>query len=368
MSQKRLYGLDLLRILSMLGIIGLHLLNGGGLMAAASARADSELTARILMLICSCSVNVFAMLTGRLNAYKRSFSTKRLVDLLACVLFYCILITGLLAIFAPDSLIGERRLAASLLPLFYGHYWYLGSYILVFLLMPYMNPALQKMSLRRLKSLAFMLFLLLSVVGVLSYTDPFRGSGGYGPLWLIFCYIVGAALQRADAEEGVSGSRLLPLIVFVICIAVSAALWQYLPSDSVYISRLLNYNSPLTVLCAVSLLIFFAGIPIKGKLLQRTAVILSGSAFAAFIIHAHPILFSELLGGSLSPVSGSRPHTVTAILGLSCAAVYLVCLFAEQLRIRLMSLLRLSRLTDAASQALDTVLGLKDEEVPTEAH
>jgi len=58
MPQKRLYGLDLLRILSMLGIIGLHLLNGGGLMAAASAREDSELTARVLMIICSCSVRL----------------------------------------------------------------------------------------------------------------------------------------------------------------------------------------------------------------------------------------------------------------------------------------------------------------------
>jgi len=359
MAKERLYGLDALRLLSMLGIVGLHLLHGGGLLGAAAARPDSLLTARVQLLICSCSVNLFAMLTGWLCAEKRSFSTRRLLDLLLCTLFYCLLITAALALWQPTALAGQRKLEASLLPLFYGHYWYLSAYIMVFLLMPYLNRLLQRLSLRQLRTLTATLFVLLSVVGTVSYADPFRTGGGYGPIWLLFCYIVGVALQRGSASSSGRGRPLLWMCAAAGCIALSAALWYLLPETSVYLPKLTQYNSPLLVVCAACLLPLFSRLRLP-RLLQKPAVSLSGAAFAVYIIHAHPILFSALLGGSLAATAGSRPHTVAAILALGCAAVYLCCWLCELLRQPLMRLLRLDRLTAWAAVKLDRLLGWQD--------
>lgn len=72
MKKERLAGLDILRILSMLGIVGLHIINEGGLRCTLPINSISYFVVMILLTILFTSVNIFALLTGYLNINKEN--------------------------------------------------------------------------------------------------------------------------------------------------------------------------------------------------------------------------------------------------------------------------------------------------------
>ena len=64
LTSERQYGIDLLRIISMCGIIGLHVINRGGVLAYSDESTLTIQGIRFIAIICYCSVNVFAMISG----------------------------------------------------------------------------------------------------------------------------------------------------------------------------------------------------------------------------------------------------------------------------------------------------------------
>ena len=67
---KRNNGLSLLRIISMCGIIGLHLINNGGVINNLNLYSFKFFCILIVTTFFYTSVNVFALLTGYLNVNK----------------------------------------------------------------------------------------------------------------------------------------------------------------------------------------------------------------------------------------------------------------------------------------------------------
>lgn len=70
MNTKRYYGIDILRIFSMLGVVLLHMLGAGGVLANSVRGNENYFAAWFLEIAAMCSVNVFAAMTGFL--YGRS--------------------------------------------------------------------------------------------------------------------------------------------------------------------------------------------------------------------------------------------------------------------------------------------------------
>lgn len=61
---KRNYGIDFLRILSMLMVVFLHVLLQGGILGAAKPNSINYWTAWFLEIACYCAVNCFALTSG----------------------------------------------------------------------------------------------------------------------------------------------------------------------------------------------------------------------------------------------------------------------------------------------------------------
>ena len=102
---QRNSSIDLLRILSMMGIIGIHVLNNGGGANYSNANDLFSYSAYAINLLRSLfyiSVNVFAILSGYVYSGRKSVKYRRIIGLWGTVLFYSILITILTIVFKRE--------------------------------------------------------------------------------------------------------------------------------------------------------------------------------------------------------------------------------------------------------------------------
>ena len=109
--------LFLLRILSMFFIIGLHLINNGGILANTPVLSVKYFVLVIMLVFFYTSVNIFAMLTGYLSCNKKKIKSVRLIELISIVIFYCVLIFISSYIF-DKSIFGDLSVKSFLTNLF----------------------------------------------------------------------------------------------------------------------------------------------------------------------------------------------------------------------------------------------------------
>ena len=70
-STKRNLGLDLLRMVSMLGVVELHVLGQQGVLASATPLSPDYMTAWLLETAAFCAVNCYALISGYVGIFGR---------------------------------------------------------------------------------------------------------------------------------------------------------------------------------------------------------------------------------------------------------------------------------------------------------
>ena len=101
--KKRNAGLDLCRILSMLGIVILHVIGYGGAQQIVDGVCTTQYWTTEFLFICAmCSVDVFALMSGYLSINKKNPSIYRTLDLVAIVAAFCFVITIGFVILVPE--------------------------------------------------------------------------------------------------------------------------------------------------------------------------------------------------------------------------------------------------------------------------
>lgn len=323
MEKNRQYGLDILRIISMMGIIGLHIVvNGESLLHVSSSINLIFLSG--MYVLCSCSVNTFAMLTGYLYAEKTGVRSVSLIKLLFITLLYSSLIFLVIRLWKPEWILVSWLHAV--LPVLAGRYWYITGYVLLFVLIPYLNIILRKLDKGQFQALLVLLLALLSVFSTAAVpADPFVVQAGYSPLWLVVCYLVGAYIRLY--RSNVSRMRLW-IALLVVDVAWLTATYYFYPN---IIIHLINYNSPFMVLNATLLLSIFSRIRIPsamGKLICS----LSGAAFGVYILHSHILIYDVMIAGNMGWIGqNSFIKCVGAFIGV-VAGIYIVCWLIDILR------------------------------------
>lgn len=101
MENKRNYGIDTLRIVSMLLIMIMHSYTYGGIISNTEFMSTNFLVAHLIKAFCLVSVNCYAMITGYV-CYKIIFRMSRLINLWLQVVYYTVLITVIVYAVYPD--------------------------------------------------------------------------------------------------------------------------------------------------------------------------------------------------------------------------------------------------------------------------
>lgn len=362
MESSRNYGLDMLRVLSMLGIVSLHVINEGGIKQAAIGDFLPYSVVKFIYLFAICSVDVFAMMSGYLYAGRNKVKTKNLVSLLTIMVLYSVLITVVFLIWKPMEYSGLKTTIYGFFPPLDDHYWYITSYILLFILMPVLNTAMEYIGNKRLIKLMIVLFVMLSVLPTFGMTDFFRTQNGYSPWWLIYCYCIGYCIKICDLPEKIknhSGALLLTAVVIEWVIWTgSEMLYQALTGKFTgRISNLLaSYVSPIIILNSILILCLFLKIKLKHNITKKILLSASGAAFSVYIIHGHVRVYYGLISGSFAFLAELNGFICGIGVILSSAAIFIVCWSIDLIRQFLFRVLKINKLIEFLGEKVDRLI------------
>lgn len=359
MGNKRVIGLDVLRILSMFFIIGLHLINNGGILANTPVLSVKYFVLVIMLVFFYTSVNIFAMLTGYLSCNKKKIKSVRLIELISIVIFYCVLIFISFYIF-DKSIFGDlsvKSFLTNLFPFLFGRYWYIVSYCVVFILIPYLNVFTEKIDNNSYKKFLISLFLMFSVVQIFfPHIDLFKINKGYSPFWLIIMYFIGSYIKRNENDLKIKlNANKSALLVFVACLInifyriTSYIIFKKVIFDDVF----LNYISPVNIILSVTIFVNFLKLNIKSSVVKYCIEQLSLSAFSVYIIHSNIIIFDHYISKFNLITNNLNFILLFIVIIVSIIGIYAICFIVDIFRRFFFKLLKINSLMNRVGCLID---------------
>ena len=345
-KRERNYGIDLLRLVSMLMVVTLHVLGGGGILnntQTLSLRSELFWTIEIF---CYCAVNVYAIISGYvgLNA-KHKFSS--LINLCIQITFYSFAITGadLVMLLIKGEKISLFTTFTNLFPsmsFVYHGLWYFSAYFCLFFIMPILNSIVENVARNTLKIVAVFIFIVFCGWTQI-YTDVIHLGRGYSVLWLAIMYVFGAYMAKYDILKNLSVAN--SVLGYLICVAVSVlsrfAMGSIFPKR---INLLVSYTSPTIVLCAIFLINIFAKMRI-GKKSAKTIAVFAPLSFGVYLIHCHPVIMNKLIDGSFSWVANAPLYLAFPLVVGIALAIFASCLIIDKARLVLFNICQVKSLS-----------------------
>lgn len=343
MMDKRVEGIDLLRIISMLMIIVLHVLLHGGIMDNVLLNSWNACVAWLLYTVVHCGVNCFALISGYVGISSK-YKISNIMYLWIQAAFYNVIFTVCIIFFRPGTITLGKILCA-VLPVSSDAYWYFTAYFGLFFFIPVINYMMHKMDKKQLNRMVFLviaLFSVLSTVAGIAGSDIFRISNGYSLYWLLILYVIGAYLRKYQDNYMYSPIRLFS--IFVICILSGWLCKWGIDSINRHMGVhfdneiLLRYNSPTMLLAAISLLLFTANIKMSSKI-GKMIFKISGTTFGIYLIHDNPLIRENLLLNRFTQISKMPILGMVAVILIISVAIFVICFFIDSFRLKFFNIL-----------------------------
>lgn len=196
---NRHYGVDLLRILAMLGVCLLHINSAIGLSHIDfTSYPVSRLISSSEHFMGMCSVNIYAMITGYFCINSSKLRVAKYVQLWFQVAFYT---AGLfLVYYILKNTFHTELVGCSFVSLLYplplgSAYWYFAAYTVLFFLAPFLNRGIKALTKSQLQKMLLFCLVLMPVAAVLK---PRFGeyvsldNEGHSAAWLTVMYVTGS--------------------------------------------------------------------------------------------------------------------------------------------------------------------------------
>lgn len=346
-SNTRNIGIDLLRIVSMLMVVILHILGHGGIIETCPPLSLNHDLTWLLRIICFGAVDLFALTTGYVYA-KQNFKYSKIIMLWLSVLFYSAGIALIYFLFT-DVYIGIKTLIKSFLPIMTKQYWYFTAYFCLFLFIPFINKLLSGLSKNNYKKLILIglcAFCIVAWLGIMFGIDTFGLGNGYSFLWLMFLYLIGAYIKTYEIDFK-KHSKNKHILLFVITCLTTYILSTILDIVKYKISG--SFGSRTTLICYISPFIVFASIQLflffsKLQLTKYSKIItkISLASFGIYLISEHPIIRANFITDKFCNVASDSYFTIIPKILIYAILIYIICTIIEFGRLYLFKKINLS--------------------------
>lgn len=362
MTDRRNYGIDLLRMVSMAMVLILHVLGAGGVLGNAEKHSATYEIAWLLETAAYCAVNCYALISGYVG-YRSKIKYTNIVLLWIQVALVSVTVHVGFWIANPESADGTTLLRA-FFPVLNNYGWYFTCYFALFFFMPLLNHVINTMTEKDLKTLCTSSFVLLSIFGTAATQDIFQLKDGYSVLWLGALYLLGGCIARFGWFKKIAKTKLLLIYLGSILVAWGAKylleVWNspWL-SQFTYAEVLIRYKAPTILIASIALLLLFSKttLPNWGK---KAVKILSPAAFGVYIIHMHPQIWNRLIVGKFALLPGEGPGWMVLKVLLAALIFYLFFSAIDLLRHGLFRWLKLKERLSALEEKLRNKLSEKE--------
>lgn len=296
MKKQRDSGIELLRIVAMLMVIGVHIFLYGGYFDRACEYNDLvKSSAYFLKLFFRPAVNIFVVITGYFmvrSAFDLKASYKRLLSLYGTVYFYSIVL-GII-FFAGQAHFETSRsdtlvLLRMFLPLTFQEWYFLTDYFLMCLFAPFVNIILQKLSKKEYLCLLTISIFVMSIWQYIMNIDPFLQEhcnygyegivNGKNVFSFLYVYMLGGYVGLHMKPK--KRPNFVYLIGIFLCVWANYFIWMNYGEVLNYNKVAISYTNPFIVSGAVLFLLFFKDLHFHSRLVN----LLGSTTIGIYALH-----------------------------------------------------------------------------------
>nr|MCR4588379.1 acyltransferase [Lachnospiraceae bacterium] len=259
---------ELLRIIAMLMIIGHHYYNKGGLAIFAGTSVTNKYAILFLGQGGKAAVILLVLITGYFCVRKDCKPYNLLKT--ECAMQFCGVVFFAIACLTGAETFKLSTLVKNLFPFMFARYWFMTVYILMFLLLPFINKGLLMLGKQDHRRLLLFSCSMLYVTPLLNRLAFRKMETEYSQLvwspllWFLTVYLIGAYVGRffREKQKGVNPTRRLLLGIALygagVLIEVFTDLYiQNAEISSFVYALLFSEESPLILVSMVLIFLFF---------------------------------------------------------------------------------------------------------------
>lgn len=351
---ERMYGIDFLKIVSMLMVVLLHVLNHGGILEELNGLSAQYAAGHLLRCLAICAVDVYVMISGYLYV-KKEFRLRNIIRLWLTVLFYSAMIPLLLKITGEE--IGIKTAISGFFPILRSQYWFFTQYFALFFMMPVLNRLIQN---RRLAGKTILVLVLLcSVLPVFSLgNDLFKTGYGYSFLWFAVLYLCGGYVREYRVSDEMSakvaaiGYVCCTLCMWLLEIGTYAAT-NHIFGDARYTEIFACYTFPLVIGSAFFLLVLFSKFKFKSKIAASVIPTVSALTFGVYLIHDNSSVRENFILGRFAQYADLPCAALVLRTLLLVLAIFTICALIEYCRTVLFRCLNVNK----CSEKIEKMIG-----------
>ena len=349
--KKRNVGVDLIRIISMIGIVYSHvLLQGRGIYKYVKYRSEISSSETYFFW----HNNAFALISGVIGYKSTKYSN--LLYLWLCVVFYSVSIRYFYLKVKKDGKV-KGKLYEDYFPVIFCKYWYFSSYFGMFIFLPIVNRGIQYLRKTEFKLLIMSIFSIYVFWHncINSNNDIFRMKGGCSTIWLLCLYIIGAYIGKFNIENAGIKKYIINLInflIFLILCFLYNKFRGYIISDfngnykiilGNFIKKLMSndLNSVIRTAQALLIILFFLNLKYN-KYLSKFITFLGPLTFGVYLIHINENVHINYLQNLLDRESYNLTVIeVIPMLILKSIKLFFECIIIEYVRHLLFTMLKI---------------------------
>ena len=182
--KQRLSNIELLRIISMLMIIMLHLLSFGGMLNTYNTISAKAIFIWLMESLSFVAVNCYVIISGYFLV-DSNFKLKKLLNIWIEVLFYSLIIYFTL-IFTNKIEFGYKALLKSFFLILLRNYWFVSVYAILYILSPFINKLIHSLTKKQYSYLVLIVFIFFSLWStIIPPADTINYGGSYSISWFI---------------------------------------------------------------------------------------------------------------------------------------------------------------------------------------
>ena len=289
--KERKSNIELLRIFAMILIILHHYSLHGGLISIDN-NVINKMIGGIALIGGKIGVNIFVLIMGYFLIDSK-FNFKKFLKLILQVLTYTVTFF-IINLFIRGN-IDFDIIKKSFFPTTFGTYWFITTYVVIYILSPYINYFIKNIEIEKLELLIFILIILFSFVGLIS--SKFMGDIH----WFFLIYIIGAYIKIYSVNINTKYFGKFSFIGYLLLIIMSCILIflnQY--SDIFYkiLIKIISMNSIIVLTESVLLFLYFNNLNIKSN---KIINILGKASFGVYLLHEN-LIFRKLLWSNICKV------------------------------------------------------------------
>lgn len=331
-SAMRKSNLELLRIIAMIMIVAHHFSVHGDFSFSYDTITFNRLWVQFIQIGGKIGVDIFVIISGYFLISSQSLKTNKVIKLWLQLFTYSILIFSIFTAFGLNPF-SVSELIKNCLPVTFSQWWFASSYFVLYLIYPYINKLLNRLSKKEYQRLLVLLTICWCIIPTFT-TQSFQSNN---LLWFIYLYSLAGYIRifGVNNKSKLSSAVCISLSVIIIILTfLSAVLFDVMGMKYQFFAKNATvFYEQRTLPILLSSLLLFIGFLKMNMGYKRFINLIASATFGVYLIHDNYFVRSFIWEKAFKNSSYSESNILILYSLFVIAIVFAVCTIIELLRI-----------------------------------